>query len=447
MGNSRVAVAAAVAAALAVTMPGLAAASRQPHARGEMGSGSGRCLSRGLGPLPEPLPRPAPAADPRPYAAADTAFGLDALAAWCRRDPQANLVFSPESLATGMGMAYLGARGHAAAVMAHTFHLPPAAAVTASAGPAADRARSAFVAGMRGRSAALRALDGPGVAVLGSDHVWTDKGMRPEPSYLGDVAAAYGAGVSVVPLLTDVESARRTINATITRETGGQITDLFPAGSIHSDGWVLTDAMYLNALWARPFDSARTARGPFTTAAGKAVRPEFLHGIGVYSYAHADGWTAVSLPYRGGRLEMVALRPDSGRAACPAIGPAALNLVISPLAAQSVGLAMPKVRLASKADMAVLFGSLGMGTAFGPAADFSGLSPNAGGLSAVEHAATMGVNETGTVAAAATGTGIGVTAVLRHRNVVFDRPYLLLVRDSVTGEPLFLARVADPSQG
>ena len=85
------------------------------------------------------------------------------------------------------------------------------------------------------------------------------------------------------------------------------------------------------------------------------MRPEFLHGIGVYSYAHADGWTAVSLPYRGGRLEMVALRPDSGRAACPAIGPAALNLVISRLAAQSVGLAMPKVRLASKADMAVAF--------------------------------------------------------------------------------------------
>ncbi len=53
----------------------------------------------------------------------------------------------------------------------------------------------------------------------------------------------------------------------------------------------------------------------------------------------------------------------------------------------------------------------------------------------------------GTVAAAATGVGVGVAIALPHRDVVFDRPYLLLVRDTVTGEPLFLARVADPSQG
>jgi len=36
---------------------------------------------------------------------------------------------------------------------------------------------------------------------------------------------------------------------------------------------------------------------------------------------------------------------------------------------------------------------------------------------------------------------------LRHHDVVFDRPYLLLVSDTGTSEPLFLARVADPSQG
>jgi serine protease inhibitor len=31
------------------------------------------------------------------------------------------------------------------------------------------------------------------------------------------------------------------------------------------------------------------------------------------------------------------------------------------------------------------------------------------------------------------------------RNVLFDRPYLLLIRDTATGEPLFLARVAGPA--
>jgi hypothetical protein len=39
-----------------------------------------------------------PLADPRPYGAADTAFGLDVLNAWCQADPRANLVLSPSSL-------------------------------------------------------------------------------------------------------------------------------------------------------------------------------------------------------------------------------------------------------------------------------------------------------------------------------------------------------------
>ena len=32
----------------------------------------------------------------------------------------------------------------------------------------------------------------------------------------------------------------------------------------------------------------------------------------------------------------------------------------------------------------------------------------------------------------------------RPKQVVFDRPYLMLVTDTATGEPLFMARVANP---
>jgi len=31
------------------------------------------------------------------------------------------------------------------------------------------------------------------------------------------------------------------------------------------------------------------------------------------------------------------------------------------------------------------------------------------------------------------------------RTIVFDRPYLMLVTDTATGEPLFLAEVANPT--
>src|SRR5205823_9271337 len=93
-----------------------------------------------------------PAADPRPYGAADTAFGLEALGAWCREDPQANVVLSPSSLASALGMAYLGARGDTARAMSRVLHLPTADV-------------KKLEAGLRTRSAALRGLDSPGVTV------------------------------------------------------------------------------------------------------------------------------------------------------------------------------------------------------------------------------------------------------------------------------------------
>src|SRR2546430_16115171 len=67
-----------------------------------------------------------PLVDPRPYGTADAALGLDVLGAMCRNDPRANLVLSPSSLASGLGMAYLGARGGTARAMAGVLHLPAA---------------------------------------------------------------------------------------------------------------------------------------------------------------------------------------------------------------------------------------------------------------------------------------------------------------------------------
>ncbi|HTZ25548.1 MAG TPA: serpin family protein, partial [Streptosporangiaceae bacterium] len=66
------------------------------------------------------------AVTPRALGAADIAFGLNVLGAWCRRDGRANIVLSPESLATGLGMAYLGARGSTAQAMRMVLHLPAA---------------------------------------------------------------------------------------------------------------------------------------------------------------------------------------------------------------------------------------------------------------------------------------------------------------------------------
>jgi serine protease inhibitor len=380
-----------------------------------------------------------PSVSPAPYGASDMAFGLDVLNAWCRQSPQANIVLSPASLASGLGMAYLGSGGSTARAMAAVLHLPSAGA--------------ALEAGLQARARALRALDGRGVTVAEADQVWADPSLSTLRSYLDAIATGYGAGLGRVPLLTRPGQAAAQINAAIASATRGHITHLLSAGSLQGVGWLLTDALYLHALWASPFESAMTYPAQFTTAAGQRVQAQYLHG-GYFASATADGWTAVLLPYQGGRLAMIALLPasasGSGPAGCPDLPAAAAAALISRLGASgagggNTGVALPKVSLSSKANMMNLLSSLGMGVAFGPQADFTGISPQAGSIGLVVHAATLQVDEQGTVASAATAVGVGTAAAApAPRTVVFDRPYVLLITATATGEPLFLARVANP---
>src|SRR5262249_12276154 len=127
-------------------------------------------------------------------------------------------------------------------------------------------------------------------------------------------------------------------------------------------------------------------------------------------------------------------------------GAATVSALVSWLArSRSVAsIALPKVKLASAEPLKDVLTALGMGVAFNQeVADFAGISPQACCIAFVQHAATMKVDEKGTVATGA--TAIGVAQLSRHITVAFNRPYLLMVRDSTTGEPLMMAWVANPA--
>ena len=386
-------------------------------------------------------------------AAADTAFGLDVLRAWCAQYPGKNLVFSPSTLASALGMAYLGARGATAAAMAKALHLPAAGGTT-------------LEAGLQARADALGALGGPGVTLAASDEVWADPSLPPLTSYLDAVATGYRAGLAQAPFLTDQAKAADELNAAIAAATRGHIPHLVSPAMLSDVGWVLTAALYMNARWATPFDPAKTTKDDFTLADGKTVLPFYLEDNG-FNYARAGGWTAVDLPYKGGKLTMTALLPPAGTASgsCALPSQASLASLTASLRAGGSGVAvarqhqgigrtaevnLPKVSLSTggeTGDMKPVLQRLGMGVAFSPAdADFTGLSKLAGNLAFVQQAATLQVAEKGTVAAAAAAVGVApASAEVNPVTITFDRPYLMLVSATATGEPLFLAQVADPT--
>jgi serpin B len=382
------------------------------------------------------------AVSPRPLAAADTGFGLDVMRAWCAQNPGRNLVFSPSTLASALGLAYLGARGATATAMARVLDLP------------ASTSRGSLEAELQARMTALGSLDGPGVTLAASDQVWADPTLTTLRSYLNAVATGYHAGVAQAPFSTDPAKAAAEINQAIAAATDGHISQLVNAGMLDNVGWVLTSALYLNAKWATPFDPGKTGPGPFTPTGAKPVTVKFMNGDDL-PYASAGGWQAVSLPYQGGRLTMTALLPPAGSASCALPSQASLTSIARTFDGPRAGLAdasLPKVNLDTSGgagDMKPTLSQLGLGVAFDQReADFTGLSPQACCIGFVQQAATLQVGEKGTVGAAAAAVGmVAASAMVAPLavTVTFNRPYLLLITAKATGEPLFLAKVDNPT--
>jgi serpin B len=373
----------------------------------------------------------------RAYGQADTAFGLGLLHRVCAAKTASNIVLSPVSVSSALGLAYLGARGGTAAVMAKVLHL------STTSGPE-------LAAGLRARLDLLASLVRPGVEFSQSNRIWADKSLPPLPSYLAALKSDYRAGLGRVPLASDPEAARRVINAAIDRDTHGHIPSLLPPNSLSGIGWLLTNAIYLKASWAQPFSRNLTSAAPFATGAGR-VTARYLTGQN-FKVASLGGWTAASLPYRGHRLAMFALLPPSapsaGSGACQLPSTADLAALSSKLATSSheMAVALPKVKLAWSGSLMTELAQLGMGQAFTDGANFTGISPQAGHIGLVQHAATLTVGEKGTVATAATAVGVMPLAMPAPRSTLrFDRPYLMVIEDTLTGEPLMLAWVANPA--
>ena len=362
--------------------------------------------------------------------AADAAFARTLWAKLAAHD--GNVVVSPASISIALQMAYAGARGKTAAEMAATMHLDPNTTSTDVWGAAAALVSNLELSSTKDSSVHL------------ADAVWLQRNFPVVPDFRAAMESGFRSAFHDTDFAAHPEDARKAINADVADQTHDRIQDLLPPGTdLSAARLVLTNAIYLKAAWATPFDSKQTNAAPFTRADGKLVRPQTMHATEDVDYAATSGYQAVRLPYAGGRLAMTLLLPAKGQ---PLTWPSAAPRFSS----EMVDLALPKFQFTWGADLAKPLAELGMPTAFGDGADFTGMSPKPVRISAVQHKAFIAVDEAGTEAAAATAVDIMVGgAAITHPipNMHFDRPFLFRIDDTATGLPLFLGKVADPTLG
>lgn len=347
-----------------------------------------------------------------------------------------NVFTSPFSISAALAMTYAGARGATATEMHDTLQV------------GLEDARFHEVFG-----GLLTDLDQPADSCFSyqfsvGNRLFGQVGFPFEADFVDLSGSAYGAPLQDVDFAGDLEGSRQIINQWVSDETRGVIPELFT--SLHSDTvLVLANAVYFKGAWVDGFEPEDTADRPFHAPAGDVTVP-MMARTGDLPYGEFNGFRAVKLPYEGDQISMLVILPDEDVALATVeadLDPEALRELTSGMGTTEVDLQLPRFELRQKRSLVEDLRALGMESLFSDA-DLSGISSQ-GGLyvSEVVHEAYIAVDESGTVAAAATGVEAGATSDGEGNSgeVHVDRPFLFLLVDDVTGSVLFLGRIEDPT--
>jgi len=361
-------------------------------------------------------------------------------------DPKAcgasgNLFFSPYSISTALAMTYAGARGETAAQMAETLHFELAE----------EQFHQAF-------GLVVKRLNEQGekgdYELAVANAVWGQRGYRFLEGFLEMTRRNYGAGLNEVDFAGATEEARRIINTWVEERTKEKIKELIkPRVLGRETTLVLTNAIYFKGDWASKFEEDNTKPVRFYVNNEKSSEVEMMYQQEEFKYAETDELQLLELPYKGSELSMIVLLPKQVEGLAEveeSLTAEKINVRLGEMHKRKVQVYLPRFKLTWGAfELKDVFKRMGMADAFSPGeADFSGMT---GGkelfISNIVHKAFVEVNEEGTEAAAATGVGVALTAIVEVPVFRVDHPFVFIIRDNRSGGILFMGRVADPAAG
>jgi serpin B len=396
------------------------------------------------------LARAPVAADPTAGAAMFGAFAGSLLGEALKRE-QGNLIFSPWSITMALGMNRAGAAGRTAAQIDAAMHAPSAS--PGSLDDAVNQAVNTAAQLLDSRNERVVTVDRQGDIVLRSaNSTWAAPSITWKRPFVETLATYYGSGVRLTDFARDPEAGRRTINAWVADQTRGKIPELVPQGSIDKDTLIaVVNALYFKAPWAEAFDRDFNEVRDFTLRDGTVKRADMMRAPLFSGQGRSgDGWLACTIPYLGRKLAFTVLLPDRGREADVRgwLSGSGITELLAGKGEQLVDLTIPKFTFRTSVPLKELLVALGVRDAFDPAtADYTGMTDEeAVYVSDALHQATIGIDEEGTEATAATAiiSGRG-GAGPEPLKIVLDRPFYLVIHDLETRVPLFVGHVADPT--
>ena len=372
------------------------------------------------------LPRALSASETK-IVAASNEFAFDLFRTGNVDQHKSNVFISPLSASMALGMTANGANGTTYDEMRAALRLT-------------GTTREDVNGGYQSLIALLKGLD-PGTQFSIANSIWYEQTFPFNASFLDESKQYFDARVEALDFRSP--SAVTTINSWVSEQTNGKIPGIL--NSIDSaEVMFLVNAIYFKGIWQKQFDKSRTVDAAFHVADGTtATVPMMARASGVQSAFTPEYW-AVDLPYGNSAFTMTVVLPNQNTdidTFAESFDQTKWNALVGSLHDSDVEVFLPRFRMQWQRPLNDDLKSLGMRLAFDNA-DFTRMSPLGASLiiTQVLQKTFVDVDEEGTVAAAATVVGVGLTSAPAAFRA--DRPFMVVIRERFSGTILFIGKIA-----
>ena len=272
---------------------------------------------------------------------------------------------------------------------------------------------------------------------------WDNQRIQVKPEFLTTVADNYQAEQYQYDF--SLPATKDDINGWVDEKTEGRIKKILDQIS-GDDVMFLMNALYFKADWKSGFSEDLTSNKDFTKSDGTVVSVPFMNNDWEYDAYANDEYQALDLKFKNDDFSMTFLMPKQ-KSINEFINDLTLekldDLYASKLESQRVILSLPKFEVSYKILLNQPLISLGMTLPFGNA-DFSNLGTAGGPLAIGQalHKTFLKIDEKGAEGAAVTSIGITTTSV--PPPMVFNRPFVVILKNHKTNSYVFMAKIAEP---
>ncbi|XP_063015594.1 LOW QUALITY PROTEIN: plasma protease C1 inhibitor [Melospiza melodia melodia] len=341
--------------------------------------------------------------------------------------PDANLLFSPITVATGLSHLLLGARGETQERLAALLAYPP---------------------GLHCVHGALQQLAStPGLfsaAQIFPTQVRRAPELQLRPRFLNDSLRFYGARPHALSGNESLDLQR--INAWVREASKGLLPSLLSALP-PEPSLLLLSAVHLRAAWRTPLDRKKTVLLPFLRP-GQAPRkvPTMTSAkYPVASFSDSRLRAQVGRLELHGGLSLVVLMPreplEPLESLERALDPATFLALLRRAARtppRATALSLPRLRLDLALDVVPLLHDMDFGLFLD--AELCGLARGPAAVDTARHRAVLALDEAGVEAAAAMATSVARSALVLEAL----RPFLFVLWHNSGDFPVFMGRLSDP---